>query len=132
MKACAHTFCVEGAEDQHVPIAFALALHCDVYTDVGFDSKLGARPLKRAIATHLLNPLASLLLSHAATEGSHVEVSVAPAVPVGNEQHSAAFGTEGLSTRLAFTVQDPSELRTEGMDASSRTAGDAAITPWGE
>jgi len=43
--------------------------------DVGFDPAYGARPLKRAIQTHLQNPLAKQLLSGAFTEGSVIRVA---------------------------------------------------------
>lgn len=45
-------------------------------TQAGFDARFGARPLKRAVARELLDPLATLLLEGKCTEGSEVEVSV--------------------------------------------------------
>ncbi len=45
--------------------------------DAGFDPAFGARPLKRAIQTHLQNPLAKELLSGAISDGDTVRVHVA-------------------------------------------------------
>jgi ATP-dependent Clp protease ATP-binding subunit ClpB len=44
----------------------------------GFDPVYGARPLKRALQTHLQNPLAMALLEGTLSEGGHVLVDVAP------------------------------------------------------
>ncbi|KAG5190335.1 putative chaperone clpB [Tribonema minus] len=44
--------------------------------DTGFDPRLGARPLKRAIAAYLLDPLANLILESRCPEGSYVKVRV--------------------------------------------------------
>jgi ATP-dependent Clp protease ATP-binding subunit ClpB len=44
----------------------------------GWDPVYGARPLKRAIQTHLQNPLAVALLEGKLVEGDHVRVDVAP------------------------------------------------------
>ncbi len=43
--------------------------------DVGFDPAFGARPLKRAIQTHLQNPLAKEILSGKFPDGSAIRVS---------------------------------------------------------
>jgi ATP-dependent Clp protease ATP-binding subunit ClpB len=42
----------------------------------GFDPAYGARPLKRAIQTHLMNQLAVALLEGRLSEGDHVTVDV--------------------------------------------------------
>ncbi|MCI4626109.1 MAG: ATP-dependent chaperone ClpB [Candidatus Magnetoovum sp. WYHC-5] len=42
--------------------------------DIGYDPIYGARPLKRAIQTEILNPLAIKLLDHSIGEGNTVEV----------------------------------------------------------
>ena len=47
----------------------------DWLTEVGYDPHFGARPLKRAIHTHLLNPLAKLLLAGDVQENSKIIVS---------------------------------------------------------
>jgi ATP-dependent Clp protease ATP-binding subunit ClpB len=44
----------------------------------GFDAVYGARPLKRVLQTHVLNPLAMELLEGTLSEGDHVVVDVAP------------------------------------------------------
>lgn len=46
-----------------------------VLTQHGFDPKYGARPLKRAIQTYLLNPLAKEILAGDIKDGSKVRVS---------------------------------------------------------
>ena len=43
--------------------------------DQGYDPVYGARPLKRAIQDHVLNPLAEILLSDSLTKGKSVEIS---------------------------------------------------------
>ena len=45
---------------------------------MGWDPVYGARPLKRAIQTHLQNPLAVSLLEGELSEGNHVLVDVSP------------------------------------------------------
>ena len=42
----------------------------------GYDPQFGARPLKRAIQEHLLNPLATRLLSGGFTPGDTIRVVV--------------------------------------------------------
>jgi ATP-dependent Clp protease ATP-binding subunit ClpB len=44
----------------------------------GFDAVYGARPLKRVLQTHVLNPLAMELLEGTLSEGDHVVVDLAP------------------------------------------------------
>jgi ATP-dependent Clp protease ATP-binding subunit ClpB len=41
---------------------------------IGYDPTYGARPLKRALQTHILNPLAAAILRGDVKEGSHVRV----------------------------------------------------------
>jgi ATP-dependent Clp protease ATP-binding subunit ClpB len=45
--------------------------------ELGYDPVYGARPLKRAIQTHLMNPLAMELLEGTLAEGDHVVVDAA-------------------------------------------------------
>lgn len=52
-----------------------LELHEDAVqwlADVGFDPLFGARPLKRALQTHIANPLAMMILEGTVQENSHV------------------------------------------------------------
>ena len=46
----------------------------DFLSRVGYDPHFGARPLKRAIQIHLLNPLATLLLEGQVRENSEISV----------------------------------------------------------
>ncbi len=47
---------------------------CRLVADAGYDPAFGARPLKRAITTHLVDPLSSAILSGRFTEGDTIRV----------------------------------------------------------
>ncbi len=47
-----------------------------VIADIGYDPAFGARPLKRAITTHLLNPMSSAIVSGGYSAGDTVRVDV--------------------------------------------------------
>jgi len=47
-----------------------------VIADIGYDPAFGARPLKRAITTHLLNPMSSAIVGGGYTAGDTVRVDV--------------------------------------------------------
>jgi ATP-dependent Clp protease ATP-binding subunit ClpB len=47
-----------------------------VIADIGYDPAFGARPLKRAITTHLLNPMSSAIVAGGYTAGDTVRVDV--------------------------------------------------------
>ena len=54
--------------------------------EVGFQPEYGARPLKRAVHTHVLQPLSQALLTGSVLESSHVSVTLAPEVR-GQQRH---------------------------------------------
>jgi len=70
-----------------------------VIADIGYDPSFGARPLKRAITTHLLNPMSSVIVGGGYTAGDTVKVDVEdnsltferiPAPPEGSEPQPGA------------------------------------------
>eukprot|EP00953_Heterococcus_sp_UTEX-ZZ885_P023425 12880-Heterococcus_DN1.PRE.2 len=110
--------------------------------DVGFDPRLGARPLKRAIAVHLLNPLALLLLEGKAPEGSHVVVGVShpskvqqlEVVPPLQLAASELQQAHELGTKLVFTVltaDDLAKLSDTNSNSGTAVTG-TAPGPWSE
>ena len=44
--------------------------------DAGFDIQYGARPLKRAIQTHIEDPMSELLLKHEEATGATITIDV--------------------------------------------------------
>ena len=44
--------------------------------EVGYDPSFGARPLKRAIQTHLMNPLSHKILKGEVLEGAHLMIDL--------------------------------------------------------
>jgi ATP-dependent Clp protease ATP-binding subunit ClpB len=70
-----------------------------VIADIGYDPAFGARPLKRAITTHLLNPMSSAIVGGGYDAGDTVKVDVedghltferVPAPPDGDDEPGAA------------------------------------------
>jgi ATP-dependent Clp protease ATP-binding subunit ClpB len=59
--------------ERHIALHLTEAAASQIAT-VGFDPVYGARPLKRAIQTHILNPLATKILRGEIAEGQSVEV----------------------------------------------------------
>ncbi len=48
----------------------------DWLTNIGYDPEFGARPIKRTIQNHILNPLSKALLKGDLENASHIEVSI--------------------------------------------------------
>ena len=48
----------------------------DFLADKGYEPAFGARPLKRALQTYLLNPLSSQLIAGKFTEGDKIKVEL--------------------------------------------------------
>jgi ATP-dependent Clp protease ATP-binding subunit ClpC len=65
--------------------------------EVGFDARLGARPLKRAVETHVVAPLARLVArtAHRPTARLRLRVSPAGEIVVESAAGSAAAPGEG-------------------------------------
>jgi ATP-dependent Clp protease ATP-binding subunit ClpB len=66
-------FLVDRLEDRKITITLTKAA-TDELAAIGYDPTYGARPLKRAIQTHVLNPLAKRILSGEIGSGSAVAV----------------------------------------------------------
>lgn len=60
-------------EDQHITLSWEAEV-VEFLAREGYDVQFGARPLKRAIQQHILNPLAEKLLSGAIPAGSEVRL----------------------------------------------------------
>lgn len=60
----------------------------------GYDPRYGARPLKRAVQTHLLNPLASAMLSGSVAEGDTVFAHLEDDKLVIRSNHRSLDGSE--------------------------------------
>jgi ATP-dependent Clp protease ATP-binding subunit ClpB len=64
--------------------------------DLGYDPAFGARPLKRVITSHLMNPMSKALLSGGFDAGDTIAVDL--------EENALTF------TRIAGTVEDPATV----------------------
>jgi len=65
----------ERARGKGIVIVFTPAVKT-LLVEKGFDAHYGARPLKRAIQTHLLNPFAQEVIAGRAKSGDHITVEV--------------------------------------------------------
>ena len=85
---------------------------CTQICDLGFDPAFGARPLKRIITTHLMNPMSKAIVSGGYQAGDTIEVDVE---------------SEGETKRLAFTrVPGPvDEGESSSPDAPRQIEADA-------
>ena len=66
--------------------------------EAGYDPAYGARPVRRAVRQHLLNPLARALIGHESgeTEGLHVLVDTEEAAPSGGGGGGGVLSSIGL------------------------------------
>jgi len=66
---------IQRMSDKKVQLSFGNDVY-DLIATVGFDPVYGARPLKRAIQTHILNPLAKMVISNELKPGQKLKASV--------------------------------------------------------
>ena len=74
--------------------------------DVGYDPRYGARPLKRAVQSHVLNPLSRLVLESTVREGEVIRVRTCGEVKEMGEEHFGWVGYRGDSEDVHVTEED--------------------------
>merc|ERR1711865_331942 len=60
--------------------------------DIGYDPRYGARPLKRAVQSHVLNPLSKLVLESTILEGETVRVRTRGEAEMEKKTDHESFG----------------------------------------
>ena len=112
----------------------ALTLHIsggaiEWIAEAGYDPAYGARPVRRAVRQHLLNPLARALIGHEAEgdEPTHVLVDTQPAEPAAG----GVSGGGGSSVLSALGVTGGggggSELQPERSSMRIRVLGEGEV-----
>ena len=104
--------------------------------EAGYDPAYGARPVRRAVRDHLLNPLARSLIGYegGATEGLHVLVDSAAAAGGASSSSSSSTASPssvlssiGLGGPLGGGVPTPSSALAANAGLSIRLVDDAAL-----
>eukprot|EP00050_Salpingoeca_kvevrii_P007117 m.293903 g.293903 ORF g.293903 m.293903 type:complete len:804 (-) comp12890_c0_seq1:121-2532(-) len=72
--------------------------------DIGYDPTYGARPLNRAIRTHIMNPLAKAILNGSIREGDTVRVVLKDSNVVVVPNHEAAINVEHSDSSFSDDV----------------------------
>jgi ATP-dependent Clp protease ATP-binding subunit ClpB len=102
----------------------------DFLAEVGYEPEYGARPLNRAIATYIHDPLAIDILENRFHEGDHVVADVADngeelAFQVGEPSETGAPEAEGGSTETS----DETETTERESEGESPPSGEPAPAP---
>ncbi len=98
----------------------------DWLATVGFDPAYGARPLKRAISTHLLQPLSQAILSGKVLESSIVRVDLVPATS--NKTARLEFVEVARTSRNVEEEEDHNGS-SSSLDLGSSSEVESPLTP---
>ena len=78
--------------------------------DIGYDPRYGARPLKRAIQTHILNPLSRLVLESTVREGDTIRVRARGEVDDAKEDFGwTGYRSDSVDTKILEDKTDRSD-----------------------